>query len=280
VDNSMATEKLIQLALTRTDIDPDDSGNRDPGWEAIWTLRYRASREDFEAAKRLCESPNPSQRAVGVDIIAQLGIPNRIYPEETYAILIRLLKTDNDPEVLASAGVAVGHNPDCIEAIEPLLKLKTHPDEDVRFGVAFGLLTHIDERAINALIELSSDEDDKVRDWATFGLGSMIEIDTPAIRAALYSRVATNDPSEAYSEALNGLAIRKDERVFQIILDLINEGEPHTGHLGAAKEFGDPRLYEPLVALKTEAIATIDDLDSYWMSCLNGAIEACNPSAL
>ncbi len=276
-DDLRPTEELIRLALTRQLDDSDESDNPDLGWEAILALRDRASREDFEAAARLCESSVPHERAVGVDILAQFGRP-RAYPSEICAILLRLLETDDAPDVLRSAATAFGHNSEWVEAIPLLIRLKAHPDAAVRFAVVFGLLTQTDERAIQALIELSSDKEDHVRDWAAFGLGSQIDTDTPAIREALYRRIVEQDPSPALEEALVGLAVRKDPRFFQSIMDLLNQSEPGTLILEAAEKSGDPRFYPVLLTLKEQQLAGGEDPDSYWMHCLNDAIASCTPA--
>jgi len=67
------------------------------------------------------------------------------------------------------------------------VELKNHPSEDVRFGVVHGSLTHENESAIHTLIELSADEDEDVRNWATFGIGSLIVNDTEEIRGSVIS---------------------------------------------------------------------------------------------
>lgn len=152
------TDELIQLALTASD--EEDT----PGWDTIWTLRYRATHEVFEAAKTLCESHDPIKRMVGVDILAQLGLPTRIYLDETLAIFFNLLDTEQDNRVLNSVGVGLGHISPEPRKVKPLLKLKNHPDPDVRFGVASGLCSEEDPLAIQALIALSSDDDADVRD--------------------------------------------------------------------------------------------------------------------
>ncbi len=68
------------------------------------------------------------------------------------------------------------------------------------------------DEAVAALRELSADEDEDVRNWATFGIGRMHEGDDPATREALIARV--EDPhDETRGEAIWGLAFRHDERV-------------------------------------------------------------------
>ena len=74
-----------------------------------------------------------------------------------------------------------------------------------------------DARAIAALIELSSDPDYDVRNWATFGLGSQIDTDTPAIREALWARLEEPE-DEVRGEAWVGLARRGDVRVAAALL--------------------------------------------------------------
>lgn len=145
----MPTDKLIQLALTA------DDKAYSPGWDAIWVLRSRATREVFDAAKTFCESNDPVERTVGVRILAQLGVETRPYLDETLEIFFKLIDTEQDSGVLNSVGVGLGHNWDEPRKVEPLLKLKNHPDADVRNGVACGLMAEDDPRAIQALIELS-----------------------------------------------------------------------------------------------------------------------------
>jgi HEAT repeat protein len=55
------------------------------------------------------------------------------------------------------------------------------------------------------LAKLTADEDEEVRDWATFGLGVLGDIDTVEIREALAARLSdAND--DAREEAVVGLA--------------------------------------------------------------------------
>jgi HEAT repeat protein len=211
-------------------------------------LRRRGTREVLEAAQRLCDDADPDARALGADILGQLGIPRRTFPDECAAVLVRMLEHDSDPNVLQSVAIALGHLRDP-RAIEPLLRQRRHENAVVRYGVVYGLHGHEDERAIAALIELSGDEDDDVRDWATFALGSRIRVDSVAIRQALLARV--DDPhADTRGEALLGLARRGDERVLEpLIRELAAErvgGRP----VQAALELRDWRLRASLVRLR------------------------------
>ena len=55
------------------------------------------------------------------------------------------------------------------------------------------------------------------RNWATFALGALSELDSPAIREALAARLADAD-DEVRGEAIGGLAKRQDERAVDAIL--------------------------------------------------------------
>jgi len=66
-------------------------------------------------------------------------------------------------------------------------------------------------------VELSGDPAPRVRDWATFGLGSQIDRDDTQVRDALMARL--EDPDEdTRVEALRGLAARGDERAIPPLL--------------------------------------------------------------
>ncbi|MCA0457786.1 MAG: HEAT repeat domain-containing protein [Chloroflexi bacterium] len=261
------TDELIQLALTASD--EEDNW----GWDAISELRNRGTREVFDAARTLCESVDPLERSTGITILAQLGLKPRPFLDETLELFFKLMASEQDHRVLNALGVGLGHISPDPRKVDPLLQFKNHVHPEVRLGVAFGLSGEDDPSAIQALIELSADEDDEVRDWATFALGSQTALDTPEIREALYKRAADlDDPSNASGEGLVGLANRHDERAFEFVSKHLQAGYTGTLVIEAAENLADPRLYPLLVKLA-------DDLTyiGYEKQALEDAIAACQP---
>lgn len=238
--NDITTEELIKLALNAED--------EDELWEIVPVLQFRGNREVLEAAQQLCQSKIIKERKLGVDILGQLGIPKRTFPDESLEILFKLIEYEKDSDVLSAIGVALGHIHDS-RAIKPLLKLKNHPSADVREGVVFGISSYEDTEAINTLIELSSDEDENVRNWATFGLGSLIDTNTAEIREALFQRLGDED-YEIRGEALLGLAIRKEQRVVEPLIKELSSDSVCILAVEAAKEIGEPKLYSVLMQLQ------------------------------
>ena len=100
-----------------------------------------------------------------------------------------------------------------------------------------------DDACRETLLLLSSDTDRDVRNWATFGLGSLSEADTPEIREALSNRLADDD-EEVRGEAMLGLAIRGDVRVVPLILAELEGDEVSSLTVQAAAEMPD-RSYLP-----------------------------------
>ena len=257
-----STEELIRLALNEED------GHA--AWEPVSVLHFRPTPEVLAAAERLCFSSVPKERALGANILGQLGVPERAFPEECFRILAEMLGKEHDPLVFEAIGIAFGHLHDK-RAIPLLAPLSKHQDNDVRFGIVKGLLNHPDATAIATLIELTKDEDEDVRNWATFGLGSRVDIDTAEIRAALLERV-TDSHNETRGEALVGLARRKDPRALEpIIQELSSE---HIGILAlqAAETLGDPRLLPALFRLEHDWQG---DEDSH-VKTLRDALRSCS----
>jgi HEAT repeat protein len=272
-DDPRSTAELITIALTLPTAPTDEDEH--VAWNAISALHWRATREVFEAAQALCESDDAGQREVGADILGQLGIPDRAFSEESFSILLALLKKEQDDDVLQAICVALGHLNDP-RAIEPLTRLKRHPDPDVRHGVVFGLLTHENDLAIKTLIELSNDEAAEVRDWATFGLGSQIDTDTPEIREALFVRLADEGPTTS-GEAMVGLARRKDPRVVEAIIRDLEAGYMGTLIADAAEEIADPRLAPYLAQARDRWVAHAKNWE---LRGLYDAIAACTGKSL
>jgi HEAT repeat protein len=252
-------EELIPLALK--ELEDEDS---DKPLFALAVLEARGNKQMFEVARKLCESKDAKERSLGATILSQHVVPRKNLPEEKFGILFTLLEHETDMDVLYSVIYALGHIRDP-RAIERIIKFKNHPDKDIRFAVSHGLWTYKDKHAINALIELSSDEADKVRDWATFGLGQMIETNTVRVREALAARLSDTF-EEARFEAIKGLALRKDKRALEPLKAELEAGWDADSALEAAAALADPSLLPALLDLRQEG-----DIDE----ALEEAIAVC-----
>jgi HEAT repeat protein len=256
------------VALT----EPDETA----AWEAVTILHFRGTREVFDAARQLCASECPQERTLGANILGQLGVPNRTFPKESVKVLRELLDLERGETVLDAACIALGHTADPI-ATPLLVRLKTHPSAGVRFAVVFALAGFEDELAVKTKIEMSSDENDLVRDWATCGLGG-IDVDTAEIRAALLARLADEDEITR-GEALVGLARRKDQRVVEpLIKELERYPDAEYGYYSveAAEEFADARLLPVLTTLKQSLDADDTRLnEAIWRCSLGGITDTC-----
>jgi HEAT repeat protein len=234
------------------------AGDHDARWDRIVDLQRRGGAEVLDQARRLCASRDRERRRLGVDILGQLraataadGMPRIGDPDHEAAmrILLDVAAHERDPDVLHALGIAFGHRHDP-RGVPALRRWRSHPDADVRYTVAFGLLGLTDPSAIDTLIELSDDDDDNVRNWATFGLARQVRTDTRAVRDALFARVA--DPNaDARAEGLIGMALRHDDRVVPMLLDALTSPvwhgtAPHLVHDALhrmARATGDPRLW-------------------------------------
>ena len=124
----------------------------------------------------------------------------------------------------------------------------------------------------DALIELTSDPEPGIRDWATFALGTLSPQNTEVLRDALAARLDDSD-DDTRIEAVHGLALRGDARALDAVLDLLGEVGPHDDGGNAADTIwkryaltqatvrlaaltGDARLKEHLPALDERLVGT------------------------
>jgi HEAT repeat protein len=145
--------------------------------------------------------------------------------------------------VLESLGFAFAHL-DEPRGVGPMSAFADHPDERVRSAVVHALLGRTDDVAVRTLLALSTDVDDEVRDWATFGLGALLRLDTPAIRDALVARLE-DEHHDTREEATYGLAVRLDARAVPVLLDFLEHYEGpmlDSALLILADHLDDPRL--------------------------------------
>lgn len=211
------TSVLISRAQSAAaDRNDEDDSKAERYWNPVRVLHCRADDEVIVAARELITSSDPESRSLGANILSQVGFGDESKAPQAAEILVTALRHETEPAVLEDLIYALGHTPDD-RAAPRLIELAGHSSSDVREAVAYALPMHQDAaRVISTLVALTKDSEREVRDWATFGLGSQIEADSPAIRDALVA--ALEDPApDVRGEAMVGLARRGDVRVAQKI---------------------------------------------------------------
>ena len=237
-----SVSELIAVALS------DPNTNEYGGRDAAVALHWLGTEEALVRAAQLCQSFCAVERRVGADIIGQLGFSDGSFKRQRLNILLKMLRSERDADVLYSVFIALSHVGEA-DAVGPAARFRAHPVPIVRYAVVHALTGHDDPVALTSLIELTNDEDSDVRDWATFGLGTQLEVDTPALRDALAGRL--DDPDEVVrSEALIGLARRKDDRVVPALSKELAADPVDFGCVEAAELMADHRLYSGLVTLR------------------------------
>lgn len=216
-------EVNVLFIRTLTD-DPEDDGR----WDAIDKLRSLGERTIFDRAMAWCNSGDGRKQLSGVDILAQIGKsvehPVTSYADESYPVIEALLLGNPSTDLKSSAITALYHLENSA-AIPLICSFRSDPDAEIRYSVAcaLGLQFANDPLAVEALLGLMRDEDEDVRNWATFSLGSQGNADSPAIREALVERLSDSFP-DAREEAVEALAKRKDLRVLPALKELL-QGE-------------------------------------------------------
>lgn len=272
--------KAIQLnhqhgLLSHTEEDQiEKENNENVYWDIVHTLRARGTDCELDVTKQLVISDSANERVLGADILGQLcwQVPDKYY-EYAVTTLISLLD-DNHADVVGSAGFSLSHRTSSTKdyrAVAKLVALAEHENSFVREGVVAGLCGLEDKRAISTLIKLMNDNNDNVRGWATFNIGSQIQVDTPEIRKALKANLS-DDNLDVRGEALVGLAERHDESALVYVKQSLKEETEGTYGVKAARIFAHLSLLPDLLAIKNAS----DDYSNYFLSELDEAIEACS----
>lgn len=194
-------------------------------WGPIQILHCRADNEVIASGARLLLAEDKHSRMLGANILSQVAFGDPTKGDAAGELLFAAIETEQDSDVITDLAYALGHTP-YLRACPRLIALGKHASEDVRLAVAYALPMHCEvPDTIPALITLSKDQDVDVRDWATFGLGSQLDIDLPEIRNALADRL--DDPHhDARGEAIVGLAKRGDTRVIPALLKELESDTP------------------------------------------------------
>lgn len=266
-----AVEEIVAEARELSRGNRSDPMTTDAYWDRVHALYEHADREAVvERALALCAAKKARDRELGVDVCAQL--PAAIDDEAAGEALRHRLReavrprlADSSKDVRASAVHAIGHLG--IRGFEDeVLPHASAAQPELRFAVACVLGSSDDPRAIDALVELSADEDADVRDWACMGLGTQHEeIDTPALREALWARIDDPHP-DVRAEAQLGLALRGDRRVLA-----------HLALALAHEEVGNLSIEAAIALPSRSLLPALEQLATWWpeRDALDAAIEAC-----
>ena len=146
-----------------------------------------------------------------------------------------------------------------------------HPSEAVRLAAVRSMPGGVSSEAgsivvARALIARFRDHDPEIRDWATFGVGSVLDVDSGEVRDALRRELEDSD-YDVQCEALVGLARRGDPAMAEVALRLLSAESVGRLAVEAAAVIGDQRLLPAL-----QQLSTWWDVDQ---DMLERAIRAC-----
>lgn len=264
-----ASAELVQSALAEQD---DDAR-----WELVCELQRRGSNVELALARDLLAG-GALEQVLACDILGQLGFSRRElgmppFGVEAAQLIGRALQSSSH-DVQQAAVSAAGHLK--WESLFPgVIALAHSASAEVRYAVAFALSGRTDDDAVAALIRLSRDEDDDVRNWATFGLGTQSDRRDERVCDALAERI--DDPhEETRGEAWVGLAEKGDARAFRPALESLESDELWALAVEAAGAYRHPAF---LPALERWLAICDSKEDDYLRSRLEDAIRACRAGA-
>jgi len=240
-------------------------------YEAVWALLARIAPDSAAAVElgvELVASADPVARATGCDLLGLASERHEAVRDAAARAVLSIAEAEDDTDALWSIARALGRtgNP---AAVPVLVALAGHADGDVRFQVALALPSvwdgDPDGVAVRTMIALTEDPDPEVRNWATFGLGFLMEADTVAVREALWARTGDDD-NEARAEGVRGLARRHDRRAVSLVAALLDDEDgAHVHTFYAAEMLGAAELLPHLLEYDSGSLGLAD------------AVAACDP---
>ncbi|MFG2848681.1 HEAT repeat domain-containing protein [Kitasatospora sp. NPDC048296] len=256
---------LVEVALAAARV-AEEARDWDE-YEALMRQAAGGGVESLGFGLGLLGSGDRAERAMGCDLLYHACDQNEAVRTTAAAALALLAEREKDVNVLCSLARAMERTCDG-RAVPVLVALAGHPDAEIRGQVAVsfaGVLTGLpDGPDIRALITLTRDECREVRNWATFTLGFQAEVDSPAIRSALWERTTDADP-DTRAEGIRGLARRHDPRAVPLLRELLDDPEgTDVLTFSAAEITGNPQLlpalrnYDPDDTGVTEAVHACD----------------------
>ncbi len=261
----LSDDDLVAHALAVHVLSGDDTEVYDA---CVAELQRRGTAPIGDRALGLLADARSEARALGADVLGHFAADTSLAP------LLALADQETEPLVLDSVVGALGQISDQA-ALPVVLTAAGHASYRVRSAAAKALpaLWGTDELGeqdpiVLALIALTNDEDQEVRNWATFGLGSQVSVDGNSVRGVL--RGLLNDPDDdTRAEAMVGLARRQDPEVTPVVVAALAAEEVGRLTVEAAEFLASPAL-----------LCGLRGLEEWWdvdEELLAAATRACDP---
>jgi hypothetical protein len=196
--------------------------------------------------------------------------------------VLRAARAERDDDVREDLVHALGHAEDAAW-LDELLSFAGDSAPGVRLAVAMSVpgMPYAEpptEQALAALIMLSSDTDPRVRDWATFGLGTQWSEDSPAIRAALLARLDDEEPDQLITLLELKAAAEIADPVLLPALEALalsweGDEDEHTEAVAFAIARCDPGAPEQARQIEPQIVTAVDErvAGTGWSLALTGA---------
>lgn len=252
----------------------NDAGDPDAYWQLVSELHARDVGEVWKLVAPLATNADVRLQQLVPDILRKLGHEAQPLAAQTLELFVEMLEASPAPQLLASIANA------CVEFHDPLVVTlfaphASHADESVRDGVLHAIRRSSRPEALEALMTLSRDPVDELREWATFALGSQLPIvDAPQVRAALAERL-TDKHEATRDEAVIGLGLRGDARALGPLKAQFERGFVGVALFEAARALASPALLGALQELSRSS-KVFDSLSEEERVELTAALAACS----
>ena len=205
----------METALAIDDIDSSEYAR------IVSELQNRGDRATLDSMLRLSRGDLPARR-LALNVLGRFGEPAWPFREEIVARLLEMWR-ENAGDEASDLVAALSHHCEFLPVREILLSLVHHPDFWVRWYLTHAFGDDKNHESTSALIQLSRDSDEVIRDWATFALGNS-EYYSPAVRAALSARLDDEDFITRL-EAIHGLVEHGEIIVLDAIINACESNE-------------------------------------------------------
>ena len=238
-------------------------------WNNISELRKRANEDVYDQAFKLAKSERDKKKIIGIDVLAQLGFDPRIGQQKTINLYFDLLENEQSDDVLFALFFGISHNNENLteKQVSKLVEFKDSKNTDVRYSLVSALSGIANPKAIETLIELSEDKFSSIRNWATFGIGTLSEENNDRIINALWKRTKDKH-QETKLEAIVGLANRKEVAVKEQIISELKNGKYTTLLFDAITELNDKELI-PYLESELNSAKKDSKTNKQWLAELN-----------